>query len=834
MERIYHILVIDDIAANRFALAALLSQLSEVMILEADSGEQALSMTIEHRIDLILLDIQMPGMDGYEVAHHLKMTASTREIPIIFITAVFKAEEFACQGYQIGAVDYLTKPVDDNLLLNRIRHYVKLFDREYTLRQTLTALQEKDRDLRRANEALRAQLQERTVELNRSSEAIISADSGGNIIFWNQGAALIFGYKEKEVLGQSLTMLIPEKYREPHLKGLERVRDTGESRLVGQIIKLVGMRKDGTEFPFELSLSSWIVSDKRYFSAVGRDITERIQQENQTRRFLQTQTVINALLQSSTEPYSLDKQLGIALNLILFGDWIPTLKQGAIFLHDQDKRELVLQTQIGLADCLLKTCARVSFGECLCGKVLETETIVFVNSMDKNHTIQYKNMKPHGHYCVPIKSRARLLGVLTIYVEEGHVKNAEEEEFLNAIANSLSGIIERRQLDEKLQQAKIQAEQANVTKSRFLASMSHEIRTPINAILGMGEVLSGSQLNQDQRRYVQVINQAGDSLLALINDILDLSKIEAGQLELDYTPFSPVELAEKSLSILQNKAESQGTDLHADFDVSIPRTILSDPQRVQQILLNLLSNAIKFTKKGKVTLSVVKTSNTSIRFSVSDTGIGIPADRQTVIFEPFIQADSTTSRRFGGTGLGLSICHKLTEKMRGKIWVVSKPDQGSVFHVEIPFQETTVGESTEGIAGFQSQTVSGTGTVGLSILLADDAEENCIVIEAYLRDTPHRLTIVENGHQALKQFKENDFDLVLMDIQMPGMDGYDATREIRIWERDNNLLPTPILALTANAMRDDMEKTREAGCDLHLSKPIRKKRLLEVIDTFVR
>ncbi len=222
-----------------------------------------------------------------------------------------------------------------------------------------------------------------------------------------------------------------------------------------------------------------------------------------------------------------------------------------------------------------------------------------------------------------------------------------------------------------------------------------------------------------------------------------------------------------------------------------------------------------------------KTVKQSLRFSVSDTGIGISKDKQKAIFQPFTQAESSTTRRFGGTGLGLSICQKLVEMMGGKIWVVSQLGQGSVFHVEIPFQKVAIQTPIARISS-ESESVK---TV-LSILLADDAEENCMVIEAFLKNSHHSLTIVEDGLQAVEQYKKGNFDIVLMDVHMPEMDGYEATKQIRNWESLNNLTPIPVLALTANAMKEDIEKTRQAGCNLHLSKPIRKKVLLDTIKQF--
>jgi PAS domain S-box-containing protein len=400
---------------------------------------------------------------------------------------------------------------------------------------------------------------------------------------------------------------------------------------------------------------------------------------------------------------------------------------------------------------------------------------------------------------------------------------------------TFSDITEQKLMEESIVKERAKSmvsESANQAKSAFLATMSHDIRTPMNAILGMGEMLAESSLDEDQRHYINIINHSGNGLLALINDILDLSKIEAGQLKLESIPYNPSELATYSVETLKANALNQGIGMVVDIDHTVPDQIMGDPSRLQQILLNLLSNAIKFTSKGKVTLRVVKTTEETIRFSVSDTGIGIPENRQKTIFQPFKQADSSTTRRFGGTGLGLSICEKLVENMDGRIWLESKQNEGSTFYFSIPYQEAEIIDvsklSNEALSSDKQDGV----TTELSILLADDAEENCMVIEAFLKSSPYQLTIVENGKQALEQYKNGKFDIVLMDIHMPEMDGYEATIGIRKWEQSNSLTPVPVLALTANAMKDDINKTRKAGCNLHLSKPIRKQLLIDTIKQF--
>ena len=784
----------------------------------APDGRSGLERLRAAAYDVVVLDYRMPNLDGIDVLKELVADAALP--PAVMVSGV-SSLEVAVEAMRLGAADYVVKETGGNYLHLLPGILERVLDK-----------QRLKREKERAEAALReSELRFRLVS-DSASDAIISADARGDVIFWNQGAMRIFGYREEEILGRSLTLLIPERYRELHLKALERVHETGRTQLTGQVVELSGLRRDGTEFPLEISLASWVVGGRRYFSAVIRDVTERKEAEERTRRLLQTQIVINTLLHAATETRDLDRLLDVALDLILTRGWITTLGRGAVFLRDPGKGELVLRAHRDLDPHLLKTCARVAPGHCLCGLVLETGQVIFADAVDDRHSVHGSNMIPHGHYCVPISSDGQLLGVLNIYLPEGHVRSGEEEEFLHAVANTLSGVIERKRLDEELRQAIVLAERANQAKSAFLAAMSHEIRTPMNAILGMGEMLTESHLADEQQHYVRIINSAGEGLLALINDILDLSRIESGQLDLEAIAFDPRELAGGAVDILRGKASAQGLSIELDIDAEVPGQVLGDPQRLRQIVINLLSNAVKFTDGGSVSLAVTPAGAEMLRFAVSDTGIGISEERQQTIFEPFIQAETSTSRRFGGTGLGLSICRQLAERMGGHIRVESRLGEGSTFIVEIPLPRAAPAGAGQPSVGAQTKTMPEAPGGGLSILLADDSEENRMVVKAYLSQSRYRLTIVEDGAQAVARFKEGGVDLVLMDIQMPVMDGYAATREIRAWEQSHDLAPIPVLALTANAMREDVERTREAGCNLHLSKPIRKKRLLETIGLF--
>jgi CheY-like chemotaxis protein/HPt (histidine-containing phosphotransfer) domain-containing protein len=374
------------------------------------------------------------------------------------------------------------------------------------------------------------------------------------------------------------------------------------------------------------------------------------------------------------------------------------------------------------------------------------------------------------------------------------------------------------------------AETASQTKSDFLASMSHEIRTPMNAIIGIAELLAKTPLSPEQSNYVQIFRRAGDNLLNLVNDILDLSKVEASQLELERTGFSLNDLLEKVREMVAVRAHEKGLALVCEIAPELPTDRVGDPTRLRQVLLNLLGNAIKFTEVGEVALRVTAEANASVagalRFAISDTGIGIPGEKLGAVFERFTQADSSTTRRYGGSGLGLTISKRLVELMGGRIAVESILGKGSVFSFAVPL------EIWAGAAG-RVPVAAGTGPeeplAALHILLVEDSPDNRTIALAFLRDTPYRVEIAENGAVACEKFMGGHYDLVLMDRQMPVMDGLTATRAIREWERTNRRSPTPIVALTASALKGDQEKCMAAGCTAYLTKPIKQEVLLQAI-----
>ncbi|MBL7961712.1 PAS domain S-box protein, partial [bacterium] len=630
---------------------------------------------------------------------------------------------------------------------------------------------------KKAKEALQ-QSEERFRAISQSAnDAIVTVNSSGSIVGWNRGAERVFGYKETEIVGKSLVQIIPNEFQADKRSG-SRLRDIGGVMYVmGKTTEMRGLRKDGKMFPIEFSISEWKTSEGQFFTGIMRDITDRKSAEDKIRQ-------LSAAIEQSPVSVVITDTHG---RIEYVNPWFTEIT-GFSALE-----------AIGQKPSILKS-GHTSVSEYK--KLWETITA------GGRWRGEFHNKKKNGETYWEMASISAIKG------SDGRIRNYV------AVKDDIT---EQKIAEKALIAAREEAESAMRAKSDFLATMSHEIRTPMNGVIGMTELLLDSDLTPEQRDFVETIQVSGDSLLTVLNDILDYSKIESGKMEFEKRAFDLTECLETTLDIFSSKAAQKKIELIYSIDSAVPTALIGDESRIKQILMNLTNNSLKFTETGEVYISVQMNKESGdeaeLIFKVKDTGIGIPSDKIDRLFKSFSQVDSSTTRKYGGTGLGLAISEKLVTIMGGRIWVDSVEGVGSTFSFTIKVgvdQENRLKEETIP-SEFKDKRV----------LIVDDNETNRQILLAQCVRMGMVPIATESPLEALNWIGHGQlFDLGIIDMHMPEMDGLElglAIREMR------NMETLPLLMLSSLGNRAKPENYPANVFSAFISKPVKLNQLKETV-----
>jgi two-component system sensor histidine kinase/response regulator len=767
------LLVVEDEAVVARDICQQLREQGYDPVAHTATGEEAIALAGQHRPDLVLMDIHLAGeMDGITAARTIRDRFA---LPVVFLTA-FSGRETLERAREVEPFGYIIKPFDEQDLRTVVE--MAVFKHRAEARH-------------RADEARYRALTE------SAHDAIVTADGAGRIVGWNRGATHIFGYPESEILGRPLALLLPERFRAGHIGNVAHVMSGAAHRAIGQTLELVGLRQDGCEFPLELSLARWETPEGRFVTAIVRDITERKRTEERMR------------LQSAA--------LEAASNSVVITDTAGTIQWvNPAFCHvtGYTKEEAIGQNPRVLksghqpADYYAEMWRTLAAGRGWRGEfvnrrkdgTLYTEDVTITPVRDAAGEIR--------HY-VAIKQDISALKQSNAELNAAHAELAEK----NVV----------------LQNALVEARAAVEAKASFLATMSHEIRTPMNGVLGIASLLrETAPLTREQSDYIETIRASGDTLLALINDVLDYSKIDSAHLELERVPFDLRLCLEETLENLAPRAREKRLDLAAQIDDAVPATILADAMRLRQVLTNLVGNALKFTERGEVVVEVTAApaadGRTQLGFRVRDTGIGIPPDKLGRLFKAFSQVDTSTTRVHGGTGLGLVISQRLVRLMGGTLTVESSPGVGTTFAF-------TIAVATGPALAQTDPAPPPAALADRRVLIVDDNATNRHIFAAQLRKAGLKPSEAASAAEGLDWLRSHPWpDLIITDMLMPQTDGLDFALAVRALEKLRAVpRPLPILLISSGGYQPNDPRNAEARLAAALSKPIRHQPLIDAV-----
>ena len=689
----------------------------------------------------------------------------------------------------------------------------------FDLLQTNKALQKKIQEFQQVEASLHESQEQYIRLIETLTDAIISVDETGKIIQWNDAASDIFGYSKSEIMYQSVVMLIPENYIKSHLEGFDRFVRTGKMSVVGKTISLEGIAKNGTKLPIELSLSAFQKEETWIITAIIREISDRIAAENEIIRSRDTQKVINELLRASVTEQPVEWILENCLDLILSIKWLTVEQKGCIFLVEDKKDILIMKVQKGLNKEFEAKCAEMPFGKCICGKAALSGKVEFVAKIDERHDIYIeRGTEDHGHYCIPILSESKTLGVINIYLEAGHSYDETEVEFLSTVANTLAGILLRKYAKKEKQQIEMKLLHTQQLESigTLAGGIAHDFNNILFPIVGYTQMLlEDTPEDSPTRDSLKQIYTSALRAKSLVKQILTFSRQESSELML--MKIQPI--VKEALKLIRATIPTTieiKQDMNPDCGV-----IKADPTQIHQIVMNLATNAYHAMEE---TGGELKVSLKEMEFGtldqinpnmapgiyacliVADTGVGMEKKLTDKIFDPFF----TTKAIGKGTGMGLSVVHGIVTAMGGAIQVYSEPEKGTQFHVYFPIEEDSFEKQN-----IQTKTLIQGGTE--QILLVDDEQAILTMEKRMLERLGYQVTSHTGSLEALEAFRANSnkFDLVITDMAMPNMPGDKLSTEL------TKIRPAiPVLLCTGFSENMSEERVASLGIKGFLLKPI--------------